>query len=414
MKTRVVVTGVGMITPVGLDTNSSWAALTAGQSGIGRIKAFDPAGYETQIAAEIKGFEPENYMDKKAAKNMDRFAQLAVAAATEAIRHAGLKIDDSNRTHIAVRFGSGVGGIITISEQVNTLKEKGPSRVSPFLVPKMLADMAASQISMNFGIKGSSICTVSSCCSGGDAIGESYELILRGDANTVIAGGTEAAICPIAIAGFNSCRALSTRNEEPHKASRPFDAKRDGFVLGEGSGALVLENLEHALHRGTTPIVELIGYGATSDAHHITQPAPMGEGAVRAMRMALKKANLKPNDITYINAHGTSTPINDKFETMAVKQVFGEDPHHIPPISSTKSMTGHLLGAAGAVEAVISVMAIKTGVIPPTINLENPDPECDLDYTPNQARHGKFTVTMSNSLGFGGHNTSLIFRTFEK
>ncbi len=413
MNNRVVVTGIGMITPVGLDTKSSWMALTSGKSGISHITSFDTEGYETKIAAEVRGFDPSNYLDRKAAKNMDRFAQFAVVASLEALNQSGLRVGDGNSSDVAVRIGSGVGGILTISEQMGVLQARGPDRVSPFLVPKMLGDMAAGQVSMHLGVKGSSICTVSSCCSGADAIGEAFGLIKRGDVSVVIAGGTEAAICPISIAGFNSCRALSSQNDEPEKASRPFDAKRDGFVLGEGSAVLIIESLDHAMNRGAAPIAEMVGYGATSDAYHVTQPAPGGEGAVRAIKMALRKAELNPEDIDYINAHGTSTLLNDKFETMAVKEVFDEEAYKIP-ISSTKSMTGHLLGAAGAVEAAAVILAIRTGTIPPTINLENPDPECDLDYTPFVPRQSEVRAAMSNSLGFGGHNTSLIFQAFEE
>ena len=413
MNRRVLITGIGMISPVGLDLKSSWRSLVAGESGVSHIGAFDSEGFETRIAAEVKDFAPSDFLDRKAAKNLDRFAQFAVAASLEAMNQSGLKVDDANRDDVAVRVGSGVGGIITISEQMAVLGERGPSRVSPFLVPKMLGDMAAGQVSMHLGIKGSSICTVSSCCSGGDAIGEAFELLRRGDASVAIAGGSEAAICPIAIAGFNSCKALSTRNDVPEKASRPFDAQRDGFVLGEGAAVLVMETLEHAMGRDAEPLAEMIGYGATSDAHHITQPAPNGEGAVRAIKMALGKAHLDPRDVDYVNAHGTSTPMNDKFETIAMKAVFGDGAYTVP-ISSTKSMTGHLLGAAGAIEASLAIMSIRTGTIPPTINLENADPDCDLDYTRAVARRSEIEVAMSNSLGFGGHNTSLIFKGFQQ
>jgi len=406
---RVVITGLGMISPVGLDADSSWKALTDGTSGVDRITAFDSEGYLTTIAAEVKDFDPSAILGKKLAKNLDRFSQFALVASLEAIKQSELQINSVNCKDIAVRIGSGVGGIITISEQMDTLNTKGPMKVSPFLVPKMLGDMAAAQVSMHLGIKGSSICTVSSCCSGGDAIGEAYELIRRGNALVAVAGGSEAAICPIAIAGFNSCKALSTKNSSPEHASRPFDLLRDGFVLGEGSGILIMETLENAIARGKTPLAEIIGYGSTSDAYHVTHPSPGGEGAIRSLNMALRNAKISPSQVDYVNAHGTSTPINDKFETMAMKEVFGSSVSKIH-ISSTKSMTGHLLGAAGAIESVVAIKSILSNTIPPTINLNNPDPDCDLDYTPHTLVKSKVSIVMSNSLGFGGHNTSLIFK----
>ncbi|MSP78610.1 MAG: beta-ketoacyl-[acyl-carrier-protein] synthase II [Dehalococcoidia bacterium] len=412
-KTRVVVTGLGMVTPVGLDTASSWKNLIAGRSGIGPITAFDPAGFETRIAAEVKGFDPTTFLDKKEARRTDRFVQLALYAAKQAVKHAGLEITPQNAERVAVIIGSGIGGILTLSEQYNVMKEKGPTRVSPFLMPMMLSDMAPGQVSMALGAKGLNFNVVSACASGADSIGQAYELIRRGDADAVLCGGTEAPICPIGVAGFNACSALSKRNEEPGRASRPFDAQRDGFVMGEGSGVLVLETMEHALARGAKPLAELVGYGATSDAYHVTNPAPFGEGGARAMKLALKQAGIPMTEIDYINAHGTSTQLNDKGETQAIKSVFGPEAYKIP-ISSTKSMTGHLLGAAGAVEAAISVLAITEGVIPPTVNLDNPDPDCDLDYTPWTARRGTVRAAMSTSLGFGGHNAVLIFRRFEK
>ncbi|MBM3934887.1 MAG: beta-ketoacyl-ACP synthase II [SAR202 cluster bacterium] len=411
MSRRVVVTGIGLISPVGVNRDATWQGLVAGRSGIDTISSFNPEGLETTIAGEVKGFAPTQHIGRKEAGKMDRFAQLAVVAAMEAVQHAGLKIDASNAERVSVMIASGIGGIITLSEQIGVLESKGASRVSPFLVPKMLPDMASGQVSMTLGAKGPNFSTVSACSSGGDAIGTAMEFLRLGIADVVLAGGAEAAICPIGVAGFNACKALSRRNNEPRKASRPFDAQRDGFVLGEGSGVLVLETLEHAVKRGAQPIAELVGYGSTSDAHHITQPAPGGEGGARAMNIALDKAHMKPVDIDYVNAHGTSTPINDKFETAAMKTVFGAEAAKIR-ISSTKSMTGHLLGASGALEAGISVLSIANGVIPPTINLEEPDPECDLDYTPHMARRGRVRTAMSNSFGFGGHNVSLIFKEF--
>ncbi len=412
MYSRVVVTGMGMVTPLGLDTPTTWDALIRGKSGVDCINSFDTEGFETKIAAEVKGFDPTEYMDRKEARRADRFTQMAIAASLEAVRASGLKIDSGNCERVAVMIASGIGGILTLSEQIGVLNEKGPSRVSPFLVPMMLGDMASGQVSMTLGAKGPSFCTLSSCCSGADAVGEAFELIRRGDADMVVAGGSEAAITPIGISGFNACQALSKRNDEPQKASRPFDAERDGFILGEGAALLIIESLDSALARGAQPLAEVVGYGASSDAHHVTQPAPGGEGGARAMRLSLKKASLRPEEIDYINAHGTSTPLNDKFETLAMKEVFGEEAYKIR-VSSTKSMTGHLLGASGALEAAVSVLAIKNGAIPPTINLENPDPDCDLDYTPSVARRGRVRTAMSNSLGFGGHNTSLIFQAYE-
>tara|TARA_Y100000588_G_scaffold163147_1_gene177241 strand:- start:1195 stop:2448 length:1254 start_codon:yes stop_codon:yes gene_type:complete len=406
---KVVVTGIGLISPLGTSKNTTWANLLSGTSGIDHIKAFDADAMETKIAAEVSEFDPIDYIDKKDARRMDRFVHFAIAASLEAVNQANLRIDSNNATRISVMISSGIGGIITLSEQMGVMSQKGPSRVSPFLIPMMLPDMASGQVSMVLGAKGPSFATVSACSSGADAIGQALSLIQTGITDVVIAGGAEAAICPIGIAGFNSCKALSKRNDEPQKASRPFDAGRDGFVLGEGSAILVLENSSMAETRGATPIAELVGYGATSDAHHITQPAPEGEGGARAMQIALENANLSPNEVDYINAHGTSTPINDKFETSAMKTVFSEHAYKIP-ISSTKSMTGHLLGAGGALEAAISVMSINQGVIPPTINLETPDPDCDLDYTPHIPKRGRVRTAMSNSFGFGGHNASLLFK----
>ncbi|MFC1935191.1 beta-ketoacyl-ACP synthase II [Chloroflexota bacterium] len=410
MTNRVFVTGLGMITPLGLDTASTWNNLIHGVSGIDYISAFDPEGFVTRFAAEVKGFSPTDYLDKKKARHMDRFAQFAMVATQEALWQSDLVLERMDPTRVAVIVGSGIGGITTLSEQSQVLQERGATRVSPFLIPMMLADMAPGQISMALGTKGPNFCTVSSCSSGAEAIGEAWNMIRRGEVDVAIAGGSEAPICPIAVAGFNACQALSRRNDDPKGASRPFDMDRDGFVMGEGAAILVLESLESVHRRDAQVLAEMVGYAATSDAYHVTRPAPEGEGGARAMRLALEAAGLSPQDIDYVNAHGTSTPLNDKFETMAIKAVFGEDAYTIP-ISSTKSMTGHLLGAGAALEAAISVIALQKGVIPPTINLEHQDPECDLDYTPNTARQAQIHGVMSNSFGFGGHNSSLIFRS---
>ncbi len=409
MNNRVVVTGIGIVSPVGLDKSTTWKSLIKGISGIDQITSFDPTGFETTIAAEVKDFDPAKSLGKKDARRMDRFAQLGAVATLEALDQCGLEITHENNERVSVMVSSGIGGIITLSQQTEVLLSAGPSRVTPFLVPMMLPDMAAGQISMLLGAKGPNFITVSACSSGADAIGQAFETIRRGDADVVFAGGAEAAICPIGVAGFNACKALSRRNNDPVKASRPFDAERDGFVLGEGAGVIVLENLDTAIQRNAVPLVEMVGYGTTADAHHITQPSPGGEGGARAMRLALRQANLKVAELDYINAHGTSTPLNDKFETMAMKAVFGEEAYNIP-ISSTKSMTGHLLGASGAIESAFAAMSIIEGCVPPTINLETPDPDCDLDYTPHMSRRGKVRTAMSNSFGFGGHNASILFQ----
>ena len=410
MTTRTVVTGIGIVSPVGLTRDSTWQNLLRGVSGIDRISSFDPEELETTIAGEVKGFEPTEYMTRKDARRMDRFSQLAVAASREAIDQADM---DSADERVSVMVASGIGGIITLSEQIGVMSRRGPRRVSPFLVPMMLPDMASGHVSMSIGATGPNYSTVSACASGGDAIGQAQLLLNAGAADIVVAGGAEAAICPIGLAGFNSVKALSRRNDEPQKASRPFDALRDGFVLGEGAAVLVLETIESAHERGAQPIAEMAGYGSTSDAHHITQPHPEGEGAARAMDLALADAGLQPEDLDYVNAHGTSTPLNDRSETLAMKKVFGDEAYRIPT-SSTKSMTGHLLGASGALEAAIAVLAIVNAAAPPTINLEEPDPDCDLDYVPHIARRGRIRTAMSNSFGFGGHNASLIFKEFSE
>jgi len=408
LNNRVVVTGIGILCPLGLDTSTTWEGLIAGKSGIDYITLFDPEPFETKIAGEVKGFEPTDYINRKDARRMDRFAQLAVVASQQAMEQAGLKIDSSNQDSTGVIIGSGIGGLITLFEQIKVLLDQGPNRVSPFLVPMMITDMAAAQVSITLGLKGPNLCITSACSSGSDAIGAAYELIRHGDTQAMIAGGSEAIINPIGVAAFNALNAISTRNSEPQLASRPFDAERDGFVIGEGAGILVLENLTHAQKRGANILAEVIAYGASADAYHITQPIENGEGAARAMQVALNKAGLATTEVDYINAHGTSTPLNDRVETKAIKSVFGDHAYNIP-ISSTKSMIGHLIGGAGAVEATICIMAIQHGLIPPTINLTHPDPECDLDYVPNVARRAKVTTALSNSFGFGGHNSVLIF-----
>ena len=409
MLERVFVTGVGSISPVGLSIEETWSNITKGVSGVDTISSFDPEGYETTFAAEATDFDPEAYVDRKQARRMDRFVQLAAAASLEAFENSGISINNGNADRVSVMVASGIGGIITLSDQIGVLNGRGPTRVSPFLVPMMLPDMASGQVSMLLGAKGANYCTVSACASGADSIGMAFEAIRRGDVDAAVTGGAEAAICPVGVAGFNACQALSKRNDDPKAASRPFDATRDGFVLGEGAGVLVLESQTSMDSRGAEPIAEMIGYGSTADAYHITQPGPEGEGGARAMNMALSKAGISPENIDYINAHGTSTPLNDKFETMAMKSVFGEHAYDMP-ISSTKSMTGHLLGASGALEAAITVMALKNQIAPPTINLRNSDPDCDLDYTPGSPRQAIITTAMSNSFGFGGHNASLIFQ----
>ncbi len=408
---RVVVTGIGILCPVGLNASSTWEALIAGKSGIDYITLFAPEPFATKFAGEVKGFEPTDYVSRKEARHMDRFIQLAVAASSQALKQAGIQINLSNQNNIGVIIGSGFGGLLTLSEQIRILLERGPDRVSPFLIPMMAANMASAQVSIMLGAKGPNFCTASACSSGSDAIGTAYEIIRRGDAQVMLAGGSEAAVTPIGIAAFNALRVLSTRNSEPRLASRPFDAEREGFVLSEGAAALMLEDLSFAQRRGANILAEIMGYGVSSDAYHVTQPPEDGEGAVRAMQMALNKAGLATTEIDYINAHGTSTPLNDKMETKAIKAVFGDTAYHIP-ISSTKSMMGHLLGGGGAVEAVICVMVIQHGIIPPTINLTHPDPECDLDYVPNIARQAKVTTALSNSFGFGGHNSVLVFRQY--
>jgi 3-oxoacyl-[acyl-carrier-protein] synthase II len=411
--TRVVVTGIGVLSPLGSDIYTTWEGLTAGKSGIDYITLCDPEPLETKIAGEVKGFEPTNYISRKDARRMDRFTQLAVTASRLAVEQAMLEINSENQASIGITIGSGIGGLTTLFQQIRVLLEEGPDRVSPFLAPMMISDMAAAQASIALGVKGPNLCTTSACSSGSDAIGAAYEIIRHGDVQAMLAGGSEAIINPIGITAFNALKAISTRNSQPQQASRPFDVERDGFVISEGAGILVLENLTHARKRGADILAEIIAYGATADAYHVTQPDANGEGAARAMRIALNKAGLKTTEVDYINAHGTSTQLNDKVETMAIKKVFGENAYKIP-ISSTKSMTGHLIGSAGAVEAAICIMTIRHGVIPPTINLTHPDPDCDLDYVPDVARRVKVTTALSNSFGFGGHNSVLVFQQYKE
>lgn len=413
MSKRIVITGLGMLTPVGNDVASSWENLIAGRGGIDRLTLFDPAGLETQIGGEVKGFKPEEHgIDRKEARRMDRYAQLALAATGQAMRDSGLTINDQNRERVGVIIGSGIGGIGTMSEQFKVLTEKGPHRISPFFVPMMISNMASGHVALAYGASGTNFSVVSACSTGAHAIGEGVEIIRRGEADVMIVGGSEAPLVPISIAGFNSMKALSTRNDEPQRASRPFEADRDGFVMGEGAGVLIIEDLEHARARNARIYAELTGYGSTDDAFHIVQPHETGEGAARAMTLALKRAGLATTELDYINAHGTSTQLNEKAETLAIKRALGDMAYEVS-ISSTKSMTGHLLGAAGAIEAIICVKAINEGIIPPTINYEKPDPHCDLNVTPNVAKKKAVRHAMSNSFGFGGHNVSLIVSRFE-
>ncbi len=407
METRVVITGLGCVSPLGLDVESTWQAILAGQSGAGPITHFDPSEYKTRIAAEVKDFDPQNYFEYRDARRMDRFSQFAVSAAQQAIADAKLDITDENRLRIGAVVGSGIGGLGTIQEQMAVYHESGPTRVSPFLVPMMLVDTAGGMIAIHMQIQGPNLAVVTACATGTNAVGEAAEVIRRGQADVMLAGGSEAAIVPLSIAGLASMTAMSTRNDDPTKASRPFDQDRDGFLMGEGAAVLVLESLEHAQARGANILAEVQGYGVTNDAYHISAPSENGRGAADCMRMALNQYDLDLHSIDYINAHGTSTPLNDKSETAAIKTVFGEKAYDIP-VSSTKSMTGHLMGASGALEAMFCTLALRDQVLPPTINYETPDPECDLDYVPNQARKTEVSRVMSNSFGFGGHNATII------
>jgi 3-oxoacyl-[acyl-carrier-protein] synthase II len=408
---RVVITGIGIISALGLDAATNWEALVSGKSGIDFITSFDASKYATRFAGEVKGFDPTQNINRKEARRMDRFAQFAVVASLEAVRQAKLQIDDSNRNEVGVLIGSGAGGLTSTYEQILNLAQNGPDRVNPFLATMMIADSASAQVSILLGAKGPNFCSTSACSSSADSIGVAFETIKRGDTKVMITGGAEAVVNPIGVAAFCACRALSEHNEAPKEASRPFDAQRDGFVIAEGAGVLVLEELNFAKARGATILAEIVAYGASGDAIHMTQPSEDGEGAARAMKAALQKAGWDPCEVNYINAHGTSTQLNDKMETRAIKTVFGDCAKKIP-VSSTKSMTGHLLGGAGAIEAAICVLVLQYGIIPPTINLKNPDPECDLDYVPNVARKAVVDKVLSNSFGFGGHNSVLAFKKY--
>ena len=408
---RVVVTGLGALTPIGNNVPEYWQGLISGRNGIGAVTLFDASQHASRIAGEVKGFDPNEFLDRKESKRMDRFTQFAVIASQQALLDSQLIINELNADHVGIIIGTGVGGIKVMEEQQEIYLTKGPSRCSPFMVPTMIANMAAGMTAIHIGAKGPNSCTVTACAAGSNAIGDAFRLIQYGYADAMICGGTEAAVTPLAMAGFASMKALSTRNEEPSKASRPFSLDRDGFVMGEGAGILLLEDLEHALSREAKIYAELVGYGTTCDAHHMTSPVPGGQGAARAIELALKDAQLRTEDINYINAHGTSTPLNDSIETKAIKKAFGERAKEIA-ISSTKSMTGHLLGGSGGIEAVATVLAISENKIPPTINLNNPDPECDLDYVPNISRNQLVGAAISNSFGFGGHNASLVFKKY--
>lgn len=408
---RVVITGLGAITPIGIGKDEYWDSLISGKSGIGYITRFDTSEFDSKIGAEVKAFEPSDYIDKKESKRMDRFSQFAVAASKLALEDSNIDLKDINLDRVGVVVGTGIGGMETLEKEFTKLKDRGPSRVSPLFIPMMISNMAPGQISMTFGLKGTSMAITTACASGTHAIGESFRMIREGKLDIIVAGGSEAAITPISVAGFCSMKALSTRNDDPENASRPFDKERDGFIMGEGAGILILEDLGHALARGANIYGEVVGYGSTSDAFHITQPDPEAKGATRAMTIAIEEASIEPKEIGYINAHGTSTYFNDKLETMAIKNVFGDYAKDIN-ISSTKSMTGHLLGAAGGIEAIATTLALKEGLIPPTINYENPDEECDLNYTPNKAVKREINYALSNSLGFGGHNASILIKKY--
>ncbi|WP_322487838.1 beta-ketoacyl-ACP synthase II [Chloroflexus sp.] len=411
MDRRVVVTGMGAISPLGLSVAELWQGIVTARSGVGPITLFDPTGFDTRFAAEVKGFDPTNYMDRKEARRTDRFVQFAVAATKEALRDAELEITPANRDEIGVFIASGIGGIATLSEQLEVLRSRGPGRISPFLIPAMITNLAAGQVSIVTGARGPSYCVTSACASSAHALGEAAETIRRGWAKAMIVGGSEASITPIGVAGFNAMRALSTRNEDYAHASRPFDAERDGFVMGEGAAVLILEDLEFARARGARILAEVAGYGATSDAYHISNLAEDGEGVARAIRLALQRGGIAPSEVDYINAHATSTPAGDPVETAAIKQVFGGR-EQSPPVSASKSQFGHLLGAAGAIETVVTVLAMQHNLLPATINLQQPDPECDLDYVSNQPRPATINVALSNSFGFGGHNVCLAFRKY--
>jgi len=406
---RVVITGLGAVTPIGNTTSQYWEGLSSGRNGVAGISLFDASRHACRFAAEVKDFDSSGWLEPKEAKRWDRFCQFGVVAAKQAVQHAGLSIDESNQHRVGVAIGSGVGGLLMMETQAQVLHERGPDRVSPFCVPMMIPNMATGLAAIALGAKGPSTAVATACAAGSNAIGDAFRLIQLGLADAMVCGGAESAITPLGVAGFASAKALSFRNDDPATASRPFDAERNGFVIGEGAGVLVLESLEHAQARGATVLAEIVGYGMTCDAHHITAPSPGGVGGAEAIRLAIQDAKLEPADVDYINAHGTSTPANDKNETSAIKSALGERAYQIP-VSSTKSMTGHLLGGSGGIEAVAAVLAIQHQLVPPTINYQNPDPECDLDYVPNQARDAKVDVVLSNSFGFGGHNVCLAFR----
>jgi 3-oxoacyl-[acyl-carrier-protein] synthase II len=403
---------MGLVIPTGIGVGTAWKNICEGKSGIGPLTRFDTNGFETKIAAEVKNFNPELYIDKKEIKKMDLFIHYAIAATKEALEDAQLAITPDNSERIGVIVGTGLGGLPSIERYHKVLLERGPSRITPFFIPMLIANLASGQIAILYGPKGPNTCVVTACATGAHCIGDAFRAIVYGDAEAMITGGTEANITPLTIGGFNAMKALSTRNDEPQKACRPFEKNRDGFVVAEGSGILILEELQFALKRKAKIYAELIGYGYTGDAYHITAPSPDGDGAVRCMRMALKDAGLTPEDVDYINAHGTSTPLNDMTETIAIKTVFGDDAKKVP-VSATKSMTGHLLGAAGSTEAIFAILSIRDGIMPPTINYEEPDPQCDLDYVPNVARRKPLKIAMSNAFGFGGTNATLIFRKFD-
>jgi 3-oxoacyl-[acyl-carrier-protein] synthase II len=413
LERRVVVTGLGVISPTGNPAETAWKNVCEGHSGVGRITRFDPSELQTQIAGEVKGFNSEDYIDKKDLKKMDLFIHYAIGAAEMAVKDAGLEINEENEDRVGVIVGTGLGGLPSLEKYHRVLLERGPSRISPFFIPMLIANLASGQVAIRFGAKGPNTCVVTACATGAHSIGDAMRAIKYGDADAIITGGTEANLTPLCVAGFNVMRALSVRNDEPERASRPFDRDRDGFVVSEGAGIIILEDLESAKKRGASKIyAELIGYGYNGDAYHITAPAPQGDGAARCMLMALADARIAPEEVDHINAHGTSTQLNDISETQAIKTVFKGHAAKIP-ISATKSMTGHLLGAAGSVEAIFAILSMRDGIVPPTINLENPDPECDLDYVPLKAREVKPRVTMSNAFGFGGSNATLVFRRFD-